>query len=53
MTADGLPSFDELRRRVVSDLVDIDMRLSQPPGRRVRMLRALRRGGRALVRRGQ
>ena len=43
------PSIDEIRRRVISDLVDLELRSSQPAPRRPRMslLRHRGRGGQA------
>jgi hypothetical protein len=43
------PSVDEIRRRVISDLVDLELRSSQPAPRRPRMslLRSRARGSHA------
>jgi hypothetical protein len=43
------PSIDEIRRRVISDLVDLELRAAQPAPRRPRMslLRSRARGSQA------
>ncbi|HEY0389844.1 MAG TPA: hypothetical protein VGC71_15490 [Gaiellales bacterium] len=43
--APGLPTLDELRRKVISELVDMDIVASRRLTRRQRFVRSVRRRG--------
>jgi hypothetical protein len=45
----GLPSLDELRRKVISELVDLEIVSSRRLSRRERLVRSARRRGKAAV----
>jgi hypothetical protein len=45
----GLPSLDELRRKVISELVDLDIVSSRRLSRRERLVRTVRRRGRSAM----
>jgi hypothetical protein len=47
--APGLPSLDELRRKVISELVDLDIVSSRRLSRRERLVRTVRRRGRSAM----
>jgi hypothetical protein len=51
MPLDGFPTIDEIRRRVISELVDSDVRFAarRRPSRKQRFARSLRRGVRKLI----
>jgi hypothetical protein len=51
MPPDVLPTLQEIRKRVIADLVDADIRhaMRHPKSRRTRFTRALRRRVRRLI----
>jgi hypothetical protein len=45
----GLPSLEELRRKVISELVDLEIVSSRRLSRRERIVRTVRRRGRSAM----